>query len=134
MHDNFDFTDTDNGVAAGASYGGFMINWIQGDPLSRSSRRWSAMTGHSLRTRKNSTEALWFIEHNVCTFSSLRFVSPLTSFQFNGTFWANRDNYRRWDPSAPEHILQFDTPQLIIHSSKDHRLPISEGLCLFNVL
>jgi dipeptidyl aminopeptidase/acylaminoacyl peptidase len=56
------------------------------------------------------------------------------SIQFNGTFWANRDNYRRWDPSAPERILQFNTPQLIIHSSKDYRLPVSEGLALFNVL
>lgn len=61
-------------------------------------------------------------------------VRILTLSKFNGTFWGNRDNYRRWDPSAPEHIEQFATPQLVIHSDKDYRLAVSEGLALFNVL
>lgn len=30
--------------------------------------------------------------------------------------------------------MQFDTPQLIVHSSRDYRLPVAEGLSLFNVL
>ncbi|KAJ5295378.1 hypothetical protein N7508_010199 [Penicillium antarcticum] len=117
VRDNFDFIDTDHGVAAGASYGGFMINWIQGNPLGREFKALVSHDGTFVADAKISTEELWFIEHD-----------------FNGTFWANRDNYRRWDPSSPEHILQFDTPQLIIHSSKDYRLPVSEGLALFNVL
>ncbi|KAJ5591514.1 uncharacterized protein N7459_001883 [Penicillium hispanicum] len=117
VHDNFGFIDTDKGVAAGASYGGFMINWIQGNPLGRKFKALVSHDGTFVADSKVATEELWFIEHDV-----------------NGTFWANRDNYRRWDPSAPEHILQFDTPQLVIHSSKDYRLPISEGLSLFNVL
>ncbi|KAJ5212436.1 uncharacterized protein N7498_004082 [Penicillium cinerascens] len=117
VRDNFDFIDTDNGVAAGASYGGFMINWIQGNPLGRKFKALVSHDGTFVADAKISTEELWFIEHD-----------------FNGTFWANRDNYRRWDPSAPEHILQMDTPQLIIHSDLDFRLPISEGLSLFNVL
>jgi dipeptidyl aminopeptidase/acylaminoacyl peptidase len=29
------FVDTDNAIAAGASYGGYMANWIQGNPLGR---------------------------------------------------------------------------------------------------
>lgn len=61
-------------------------------------------------------------------------VRILTLPKFNGTFWDNRENYRRFDPSAPEHIKQFATPQLIIHSDLDYRLPISEGLALFNIL
>ncbi|KAJ5084105.1 hypothetical protein NUU61_008684 [Penicillium alfredii] len=117
VRDNFDYIDTDHGVAAGASYGGFMINWIQGNPLGRKFKALVSHDGTFVADAKVSTEELWFIEHD-----------------FNGTFWANRDNYRRWDPSAPEHIRQFSTPQLIIHSSKDYRLPISEGLSLFNVL
>ncbi|KAK9856379.1 hypothetical protein MYU51_001249 [Penicillium brevicompactum] len=117
VRDNFDFIDTDRGVAAGASYGGFMINWIQGNPLGRKFKALVSHDGTFVADAKISTEELWFIEHD-----------------FNGTFWANRENYRRWDPSSPEHILQFDTPQLIIHSEKDYRLPVSEGLSLFNVL
>ncbi|KAJ5103144.1 hypothetical protein N7532_003673 [Penicillium argentinense] len=117
VRDTFDFIDTDNGVAAGASYGGFMVNWIQGNPLGRKFKALVSHDGTFVADSKISTDELWFIEHD-----------------FNGTFWANRDNYRRWDPSAPEHILQFDTPMLLIHSSKDYRLPVSDGLALFNVL
>ncbi|CAG8189892.1 unnamed protein product [Penicillium olsonii] len=117
VRDNFDFIDTDRGVAAGASYGGFMVNWIQGNPLGREFKALVSHDGTFVADAKISTEELWFIEHD-----------------FNGTFWANRENYRRWDPSAPEHILQFDTPQLIIHSEKDYRLSVAEGLSLFNVL
>ncbi|KAJ5684556.1 uncharacterized protein N7477_000901 [Penicillium maclennaniae] len=117
VRDNFEFIDTDNGVAAGASYGGFMINWIQGNPLGRKFKALVSHDGTFVADAKISTEELWFIEHD-----------------FNGTFWGDRDNYRRWDPSAPEHIVQMDTPQLIIHSDLDFRLPISEGLSLFNVL
>lgn len=134
VRDNFDFIDTDNGVAAGASYGGFMINWIQGNPLGREFKALVSHDGTFVADAKISTDELWFIEHDV----SVQLVGMIALYteisKFNGTFWANRDNYRRWDPSAPEHILQFDTPQLIIHSEKDYRLPISEGLSLFNVL
>jgi dipeptidyl aminopeptidase/acylaminoacyl peptidase len=38
----------------------------------------------------------------------------------------------RWDPSV--HVGQWRTPELVIHCEKDYRVPISEGLALFNVL
>ncbi|KKK23456.1 hypothetical protein ARAM_003969 [Aspergillus rambellii] len=117
IRDNIDYVDTSRGVAAGASYGGFMVNWIQGSDLGREFRALVSHDGTFVADAKVSTEELWFIEHD-----------------FNGTFWANRDNYRRWDPSAPERILKFSTPQLIIHSDLDYRLPVSEGLALFNIL
>ncbi|KAI9038621.1 dipeptidyl peptidase DppV [Aspergillus affinis] len=117
IRDNLDFVDTDNGVAAGASYGGFMINWIQGGDLGRKFKALASHDGTFVADAKISTDELWFIERD-----------------FNGSFWGARDNYRRWDPSAVERILQFDTPQLVIHNDKDYRLAVSEGLALFNVL
>ncbi|KAE8383409.1 putative dipeptidyl-peptidase 5 [Aspergillus bertholletiae] len=117
INDNFDFIDTDNGVAAGASYGGFMINWIQGSDLGRKFKALVSHDGTFVADAKVSTEELWFMQH-----------------EFNGTFWDNRENYRRWDPSAPERILKFSTPMLVIHSDLDYRLPVSEGLSLFNIL
>lgn len=51
-----------------------------------------------------------------------------------GTIWNARENYRRFDPSAPEQIRQFATPHLVIHSDHDFRLPVTEGIALFNVL
>lgn len=52
----------------------------------------------------------------------------------NGTIWENRENYYLYDTSAAEHILQFATPMLVIQSDNDFRLPVSEGIALFNVL
>ncbi|KAB8259810.1 putative dipeptidyl-peptidase 5 [Aspergillus pseudonomiae] len=117
VNENFDFIDTDNGVAAGASYGGFMINWIQGSDLGRKFKALVSHDGTFVADAKVSTEELWFMQR-----------------EFNGTFWDNRENYRRWDPSAPERILKFSTPMLVIHSDLDYRLPVSEGLSLFNIL
>lgn len=66
VRDNFDFIDTDNGVAAGASYGGFMVNWIQGNPLGRKFKALVSHDGTFVADSKVSTEELWFIEHDVC--------------------------------------------------------------------
>jgi dipeptidyl aminopeptidase/acylaminoacyl peptidase len=43
-----------------------------------------------------------------------------------------RDNYARWNPA--NHTDKWATPHLIVHNEKDYRLPISEGLSVFNVL
>lgn len=58
----------------------------------------------------------------------------LTIKKNNGTIWDNRENYKRYDTSAAERILQFATPMLVIQSDNDFRLPLSEGIGLFNVL
>jgi dipeptidyl aminopeptidase/acylaminoacyl peptidase len=65
VRDNFDFIDTDNGVAAGASYGGFMMNWIQGNPLGREFKALVTHDGTFVADAKISTEELWFTEHDV---------------------------------------------------------------------
>lgn len=70
VRDNFDFIDTDNGVAAGASYGGFMMNWIQGNPLGREFKALVTHDGTFVADAKISTEELWFTEHDVRDFIS----------------------------------------------------------------
>ena len=55
------------------------------------------------------------------------------SAQIQKNFGANTfADWRRWDPS--EHFVNWSTPQLVIHSSKDYRLLIADGLAAFNVL
>ncbi|PWY68629.1 dipeptidyl peptidase V [Aspergillus heteromorphus CBS 117.55] len=117
VHDHLDFVDTDNGVAAGASYGAYMITWIQGSEFGRKFKALVSHDGSFIGDAMIATDELWFIEHD-----------------FNGTFWTTRDNYHNWDPSGPGRVLQFSTPQLVIHSDKDYRVPVSEGIALFNVL
>ncbi|KAL4879232.1 putative dipeptidyl-peptidase 5 [Aspergillus karnatakaensis] len=117
IRDNLPYVDTTRAVAAGASFGGFMINWIQGSELGREFKALVTHDGTFVADAKIGTEELWFMERD-----------------FNGTFWGARDNYRRWDPSAVERILEFATPHLVIHNDLDYRLPVSEGLALFNVL
>ncbi|KAF3056317.1 Dipeptidyl-peptidase 5 [Daldinia childiae] len=115
ISDNIPYIDTNNAVALGASYGGYMINWIQGHPLGR---KFKALVCHDgiFSTMSNwSTEELFFPSHD-----------------FGGTLWENRDGYARWDPAAS--AANWATPQLVIHSELDYRLPISEGLAAFNTL
>lgn len=125
-----------------------MINWIQGSPLGRKFKALVSHDGTFVADAKVSTEELWFMQREVALplppflqqatlpppTPSLYSKTTANCLKFNGTFWDARDNYRRWDPSAPERILQFATPMLVIHSDKDYRLPVAEGLSLFNVL
>lgn len=53
--------------------------------------------------------------------------------QAHRNFSANTlDDWRKWDPS--EHFVNWATPQLVIHSSKDYRITEADGLAAFNVL
>lgn len=54
--------------------------------------------------------------------------------QFNGTFWQARDAFHNTDPSGPSRVLAYSTPQLVIHSDMDYRIPVANGIGLFNTL
>ncbi|KAK3366453.1 Alpha/Beta hydrolase protein [Podospora didyma] len=109
------FVDTDRGVALGASYGGYMINWIQGHPLGRKFKALVCHDGVFSTLNQWSTEELFFPIHD-----------------FEGTIYENREGYARWDPA--QFVNEWATHQLIIHSELDYRLPITEGLSPFNIL
>ncbi|KAF2645296.1 hypothetical protein P280DRAFT_513207 [Massarina eburnea CBS 473.64] len=117
VKENLSYVDTDNGIAAGASYGGYMTNWIQGQPLGREFKALVTHDGISNTLGAYGTEELWFIDHD-----------------YNGTVTTTDPNsaYTKWNPF--NHIANFSTPQFIIHNSLDYRLPESDGLALFNVL
>ncbi|PQE27168.1 prolyl oligopeptidase protein [Rutstroemia sp. NJR-2017a WRK4] len=112
---NLSYVDTNRAVACGASYGGYMVNWIQGHPLGRKFRALVTHDGVFSTLNQLASEELFFPHHD-----------------FGGTLWENRAGYEKWDPAA--HIANWATPHLIIHNELDYRLPISEGLAPFNVL
>ena len=100
--------------AAGASYGGYMINWIEGH-----SERYRCLISHAgvydLRSMHGATEELWFPE-----------------WEFRGTPWTNPDQYRKWSPSM--FVSDFKTPCLVIHGQLDFRVPVTQGFQFFTAL
>ncbi|KAL4888638.1 oligopeptidase family protein [Aspergillus ambiguus] len=115
IEQNLDYVDTTRAVALGASYGGYMMNWIQGHPLGR---RFKALVTHDGV----------FSMHSMMSSEEMYF--PLHDFQ--GPLWKVPEDWDRWDPSRfTEH---WQTPHLIIHNELDYRLTIAEGLAAFNVL
>jgi dipeptidyl aminopeptidase/acylaminoacyl peptidase len=101
-------------VAAGASFGGYMINWIAGH-----TDRFKALVSHDgdfdLVASYGATEELWFPE-----------------WELGGTFWDSPELYQKWSPS--QFVKNFKTPTLVIHGEKDYRVPLSEGLSMFTAL
>jgi dipeptidyl aminopeptidase/acylaminoacyl peptidase len=128
--------DMDRAVALGASYGGYMVNWIQGHDLGR---RFKALVCHdgifSFVGGLLATDELYFAFHDMggtpwYSPSSLKTRSTeATKTAFGET---SLDAWHKNDPS--HHLDNWQTPQLVIHNEKDYRLCISEGLAAFNVL
>lgn len=110
--------DKDRIGAAGASYGGYMINWILGrnnDPRFRFKTLVSHAGVYNLESMATVTEELWFVD-----------------WEFKGTPWQNPEMYKKWSP----HLFakNFNTPTLVIHGELDYRVPIGEGLQLYTTL
>ncbi|KAF3898305.1 Prolyl oligopeptidase [Trichophyton interdigitale] len=115
IENNLTFVDTDRAVALGASYGGFMMNWIQGHELGRKFKALVTHDGIFSTKFSLAAEELYFPIHDL-----------------NGIYWKNPESWIKWDPS--EFINEWKTPHLVIHSERDYRLTIAEGLALFNAL
>jgi dipeptidyl aminopeptidase/acylaminoacyl peptidase len=115
VEQNFEYVNMNRAVALGASYGGYMMNWIQGQPLGRKFKALVTHDGAFSMTGQLASEELWFPEH-----------------EFGGKYWENRQGWLKWDPSR--FVGNWATPHLIIHSEKDYRLTMAEGLSVFNVL
>jgi dipeptidyl aminopeptidase/acylaminoacyl peptidase len=110
----YPFIDKDRECALGASYGGYMANWILGH-----TNRFKCVVSHdgmfNTESAWGTTEELWFNE-----------------WEFKGTPYNNRDLYRKWSPHLT--ATNFKTPTLVIHSQLDYRLDVSEGFQLFTTL
>jgi dipeptidyl aminopeptidase/acylaminoacyl peptidase len=112
------YLDRNRVGAAGASYGGYMVNWILGhnnDPRFRFKVLVSHDGVYNLESMYGGTEELWFPE-----------------WEFKGTPWTNPAQYTRWSPH--KFAQNFNTPILLIHGELDYRVPIGEGMQLFTAV
>jgi dipeptidyl aminopeptidase/acylaminoacyl peptidase len=111
---HYEFIDGNKLAAAGGSYGGYMVNWIEGH-----STRFSCLISHAgvfdLRSMYGATEELWFPD-----------------WDLKGTPWSNAEMYARWSPSF--YVQVFKTPCLVIHGQLDFRVPVTQGFQLFTSL
>ncbi len=117
---HYPFIDKTRECALGASYGGYMANWILGH-----TNRFKCIVSHdgmfNAESAFGSTEELWF-----------------NTWEFKGAPWdyygkPDYENpFRKWSPSLS--AKNFKTPTLVIHSQHDYRLDLSEGLQLFTTL
>jgi dipeptidyl aminopeptidase/acylaminoacyl peptidase len=108
------YVDATRVGAAGASYGGYMVNWILGH-----SARFKALVSHAgvynLTSMAGATEELWFPD-----------------WEFKGTPWTNPVMYKKWSPN--EYVPRFATPTLVTHGELDYRVPVDQSLQLFTAL
>ena len=113
--ERYPFLDADRACALGASYGGYMINWIAG--------AWpdgfACLVNHSgvfdNRSMYYTTEELWFME-----------------WEMGGPQFAHPEGYELHNPVNL--VEQWRTPMLVVHGANDFRVPLGQGLAAFTAL
>ncbi len=111
----YGFLDADRACALGASYGGYMINWIAGNW----NQPWKCLVNHDgvfdQRAMGYSTEELWF-----------------TEWENGGTFYDKPQAYEQFNPV--NHVKAWTKPMLVVQGGKDYRIPLAQGLGTFTAL
>ncbi|MFM7396650.1 MAG: prolyl oligopeptidase family serine peptidase [Gammaproteobacteria bacterium] len=111
----YDWLDGSRACSLGASYGGFMQNWIAGNW----SERFKCIVNHAgifdQRTMYYSTEELWF-----------------TEWENGGPYYLTPKIHEKFNPA--DYITKWKTPMLVTHGALDYRVPYSQGLSTFTAL
>ena len=113
----YPFVDKTRTCALGASFGGYMVDWILGH-----TGRFQCAVSHDgmfdTVSAYGATEELWFPE-----------------WEFKGMPWTSRAVYDRWSPEQfAAQMGKFKTPTLVVHGQLDYRLDVSQGFALFTTL
>ncbi|KAI0304472.1 alpha/beta-hydrolase [Multifurca ochricompacta] len=117
--DKFPEIDRERTVAGGASWGGYAINWIQGHP--EYGFNFKALLCHDgvfdATYNGYSTDELFFFNH-----------------EWGGRPWEReaKEILEKYNPI--NYVHKWSTPQLVIHGSKDYRLPETDGIGAFHAL
>jgi dipeptidyl aminopeptidase/acylaminoacyl peptidase len=112
------YIDKDRMAAAGASFGGYMMNWF-----AVNTGKFKCLIAHcgvwNFDSMYALTEELWFDE-----------------WEHGGPPWGkNRDSYEKHSPHRlAANLGKFKTPMLVIHNDLDYRVAVAEGIQLFTTL
>jgi dipeptidyl aminopeptidase/acylaminoacyl peptidase len=111
----FPWLDREKSCALGASYGGYMMNWIEG--------HWSdgfkCIVNHDgvfdTRGMAYSTEEIWF-----------------TEWEYGGSYFKNPEGHEKFNPV--HHVAKWKTPMLVVQGDLDFRIPTAQALSTFTAL
>jgi len=114
------FLDGDRACALGASYGGYMINWLAGNWFDRKGNApFKCLVNHNgvfdTRSMGLVTEELWF-----------------TEWEFGGPVHEKPEGYERFN--SARHINKWKTPMMVVAGQNDFRVPIDQSLSTFTAL
>lgn len=113
--ERYPFLDGDRACALGASYGGYMVNWIAG----RWNDEFQCLVNHDgifdTFAMGYSTEELWF-----------------TEWENGGTPYDVPEAYQRFNPA--NHVNNWSDPMLVIQGDRDFRVPTTQALSTFTAL
>jgi len=149
------YIDVDRAVAAGGSYGGYMMNWINGNPLGRkvgTSRSLPDSPGCPFcnsplqlsRTYTEATHKIQFkaiVSHDsVFSTESMTLMTDesdgIADWKGPAFAWSNHEMLRKWNPARPDLLANWRhaPPTLVVHSDNDYRCPITDGIAVFKTL
>ncbi|MDP2877835.1 MAG: S9 family peptidase [Holophaga sp.] len=109
--------DSKRVIAAGASYGGYAMNWMAGHYADRFAAFISHAGIFNTQSMQLATEEMWFPKH-----------------EFNGFPWDSPETKALWEKHSPHNAYaNFKKPMLVIHGMRDFRVVYTEALQLYNV-
>ena len=112
------YIDKSRIAGAGASYGGYMVDWLIGhnnDPRFHFKTFVSHAGVYNLESMATATEEVWF-----------------PKWEFKGMPWDNPVLYQKWSPN--KFVNNFNTPTLVTAGELDYRVPVDQSLQLFTTL
>ncbi len=107
------YVDSNRMAAAGGSYGGFLVDWIEGH-----TDRFKALISHAgvySLLGQSASDGTYGRHHS-----------------YGGYPWTNLENVEKWSPNR--YAANFKTPMLVVHGERDFRVPVTQGLELYGVL
>ena len=108
--------DGERACALGASYGGYMINWMHGQPFARNFKAFVTHDGNlDERMAYFDTEELWFPE-----------------WEHGGAPWEKDSGYDKHNPVY--YVQNWHVPTLVVHGALDYRVPLEHGIGAFTAL
>lgn len=114
--EKYSWMDGEKVVAAGASYGGYMINWIHGQPFAGEFKAFVCHDGNlDERMAYFDTEELWFPE-----------------WEHGGTPWSAGSGFGKHNPV--DYVQNWHVPTLVVHGALDYRVVDTQGLSTFTAL